>query len=464
MLGMLLPTLALALVLGVGGALLIRSIVEGTHDRLLDASLLAIGERLAVDEEDEVTVDLPAVAFGMLVSSAQDNIYYSVTYEGALVTGYRDLPVADVAALRIGETVHRDGRMRGAAVRIAAQLRRVYGKSSPVLVQVAETRNARRRLEWRMLAGLAATEAGLLGLVGLLAWRAIGRGLEPLTRLSRDIDRRAAPGAVSLTPLDTAAVPEEALAPVVAVNALLERLEGSMGAMRRFTADASHQMRTPLAVLRMQLDLMRRRDALGSEDRAALQDLEGAARRLERLLVQLIALARADAAAEGRAVARCAVDLAAITAEILAERAPQGLARDVELQFERPPAPVLVLGDALLIGELAANLLDNAIRYNREGGVVVVRVAVGPSGARLEVEDEGPGIPPAERSRVFERFYRVNRKDGPEGSGLGLAIVRTLADHLGSRVELCDTATGAGLLVRVHFRSSRDPHGPARSA
>ncbi|MBE7201631.1 MAG: sensor histidine kinase N-terminal domain-containing protein, partial [Parafilimonas terrae] len=187
---MLLPALALALLLGFAGALVIRNVVETTHDRLLDGSVLAIAERLTV-EDGEVSVDLPRVALGMLESQAQDRIYYSVTYRGALVTGYRDLPGLDVDSLSPGVTAHRDGIVRGASVRIAAQARRVYGKPSPVLVQVAETREARQGLERRLLAGLALAELGLMGLIGALSWYSIDSSLRPLTRLSDAISRRA---------------------------------------------------------------------------------------------------------------------------------------------------------------------------------------------------------------------------------------------------------------------------------
>jgi len=454
MAGALLPAFVLAVVLGAGGALLIHNVVETTHDRLLDGSVLAIADRLAVDEDNDVTVDLPPVALGMLESQAQDSIYYSVSYDGAPVTGYRDLPRADVSRLEPGGTEHWNATMRGATVRVAAQARRIYGKPDPVLVEVAETRNARRMLEWRLLGALAALEAGLLGLVGVLVWRGIGRGLAPLTRLSAEIHRRVVPGAVSLHPLDTARVPAEALAPVLAFNALLERLEGAMGAVRHFTADASHQMRTPLAVLRMHLELARRYGTAAPEGRAALDDIEGAARRLERLLAQLIALARADEGAAEGVAADTTRDLAEVAAEVVAGQVPQALARGMEMQFERPDGAVPILGQPLLVGEIIANLLDNAIRYNRAGGIVLVRVARDGAGCRVEVEDEGPGIPPAERAKVFERFYRMARKDGPEGNGLGLAIVRALADRLGAAITLNDRSGRPGLRVAVTFRAS----------
>lgn len=132
--------------------------------------------------------------------------------------------------------------------------------------------------------------------------------------------------------------------------------------------------------------------------------------------------------------------------------APQALATGVDIQFEGPEEPVPIASNELLTQEIAANLVDNAIRYNREGGSVIVRVMAATSGGRLEVEDEGPGIPASDRARVFERFYRIPRRGGPEGSGLGLAIVRALADRLGADVRLHDGKNGTGLLAVVHFR------------
>jgi two-component system sensor histidine kinase TctE len=327
----------------------------------------------------------------------------------------------------------------------------VFGKPDPVLVEVAETTNARHVIENRMLAALGLLEFGLLGLVGWLTWRGIGHGLQPLSALGREIDARSVPGAISLKPLDLSAVPREALAPAVALNALLERLEQSIGAVRRFTADASHQMRTPLTILRTHLGILQRRAIDTPEGRAALDDIEAATKRLERLLAQLIALAHAD---EGGFAGDEAgsVDLARLAAAVVAERIPQALAAGTDIQFEGPEKPVPIAANDVLTGEIIANLLDNAIRYNRPGRPVIVRVAVAETGGRLEIEDEGAGIAASDKARVFERFYRIPRKGGPEGSGLGLAIVRALADRLGADVRLNDGKSGTGLLAVVHFR------------
>ena len=462
---MLLPAMVLALVLGLGGAWVIRDVVETTSDRLLDGSVLAIAERLGLDEENEITVDLPRAALGMLESQAQDRIFYSVTYDGGLVTGYRDLPQTEVARLRPGVIYHWNTVMRDAPVRVAAEARRLYGRAEPVLVQVAETRDARHALEFQLLGGLVALEAGLLGLVGALAWLAIGRGLRPLTDLSAEIGRRSATGAVSLQSLDTIRVPQEALAPVQALNLLLQRLAESMGAVRRFTADASHQLGTPLTIIRMHLELIRRhyRDKPAPiEVSAALDDVDEATQRLERLLAQLLVLARAEESGTESALPVARMDLGECVADVVGERVPQALARSIEIQFEREAGEIPVMSNPILVREIIGNLLDNAIRYNRECGSVTVRLIDHSAGPSVEIEDEGPGIPEAEHNKVFERFHRIARAGSPEGSGLGLAIVRTLADQIGAAVTLKNRPSGDGLLVSVIFPASPRPRAGTR--
>ena len=443
------PAIVLAVVLGLGGMALIHRVVQTTHDRLLDGSVLAIAERVGV-EDDELTVDLPQVALGMLESQSHDNIYYSVTYLSQLITGYKDLPLSGFDRLKVGETGHHDGEYRGNPIRIAAQARQVYGRPGMVLVAVAETVQARWAVEREMLTGLAILEAGLIGLVALLGWYAVDRGLRPLGELKQEIDARGIQGGPNLSPLDLSRVPLEALAPAIAVNSLLQRLDMAIELVRRFTADASHQMRTPLAILRTHLDLVRR---LGSETPAgqsALNEVDNAINRLERLLKQLVTLARVDE----QNIAQPAVenvDLNEIAFNVLSERAPQAFARDIDVQFDRCDGPALTAGNGVLIGELLANLIDNAIRYNRAGGLVLVRILADPTTARVEVEDTGPGIPAAHLARVFERFYRIPMSNGPDGSGLGLAIVKALSDRLGAQIVLSPGAEGQGLLVAVSF-------------
>ena len=447
------PAIVLAVFLGIGGMVLIQRVVETTHDRLLDGSVLAIAERVGV-EDGELTVDLPQVALGMLESQSHDSIYYSVTYLGELITGYKDLPLTGFDRLKAGETGHRDGSYRGKPVRIGVQARQVYGRPGLVLVAVAETVQARHAVEREMLIGLAVLEAGLIGLIACLGWYAVDRGLRPLGELKREIDARGVHGGPNLSPLDLSRVPQEALAPALAVNSLLQRLDLAIELVRRFTADASHQMRTPLAILRTHLDLVRR---LGSETPAgqsALNEVDGAINRLERLLRQLVTLARADEQNIAQPVAEN-VDLNEIAFNVLSERAPQAFARDIDVQFDRFDGRAMIPGNSVLIGELLANLIDNAIRYNRPGGMVLVRTIVDATIARVEVEDTGPGIPEAHLARVFERFYRIPMTNGPEGSGLGLAIVKALSDRLGAEIVLLPAPGGRGLRVSASFPLAR---------
>jgi two-component system sensor histidine kinase TctE len=447
------PAIVLAVVLGIGGMVLIQRVVETTHERLLDGSVLAIAERVGV-EDGELTVDLPQVALGMLESQSHDSIYYSVTYLGELITGYKDLPLSGFDRLKAGETGHRDGAYRGKPVRIGVQARQVYGRPGLVLVAVAETVQARRVVEREMLIGLALLEAGLIGIIACLGWYAVDRGLRPLGELKQEIDARGIQGGPNLSPLDLSRVPKEALAPALAVNSLLQRLDLAIELVRRFTADASHQMRTPLAILRTHLDLVRR---LGSETPAgqsALNEVDGAINRLERLLRQLVTLARADEQNIAQPVVEN-VDLNEIAFNVLSERAPQAFARDIDVQFDRFDGRAMIAGNSVLIGELLANLIDNAIRYNRAAGMVLVRTIVDATIARVEVEDTGPGIPEAHLARVFERFYRIPMTNGPEGSGLGLAIVKALSDRLGAEIELSPGAEGRGLRVSVSFPLAR---------
>jgi two-component system sensor histidine kinase TctE len=209
--------------------------------------------------------------------------------------------------------------------------------------------------------------------------------------------------------------------------------------------------------MRMHLGLVRRHYAeqpASSEVGAALDDAEGATERLQHLLAQLLLLAQAEEDEAENNLPIAPMDLAEAVADVAAERVPQALARNIEVQLERGADHVSVLGNPLLVREIIGNLLDNAIRYNHERGSVTVRVLNDDAGPRAEIEDDGPGIPKAERAKVFERFHRITQAGSPEGSGLGLAIVRTLADRLGAAVTLEDRPSGPGLLASVVFRAA----------
>ena len=384
----------------------------------------------------------------MLENEDRDNVYYSVRQGARLVTGYGDLP-APASPMLPGQAIrHRDAAYRDTEIRLAALARRVYGAAEPVAIEVAETTNGRRRLERGLLFALAALEAPLIALSAVVIWIAVGRGLAPLMVLRREIEARAAPGVVRMDRLPAAGVPQE-LAPLVeAFNILLERLRQSFAAIRRFTGDASHQMRTPLTILLTDLDLVRRLGTASEAGRTAIADAEEGARRLERLIAQLLVLARADEQEAAATAER--TDIVATAAAVARERAPQAIAAGQEVCFESPGdnRPVWARGAAFMIAEMIGNLLDNAVRFNRPGGTVTVRVTDGERPS-IAIADDGPGIPEAELALVFDRFYRV-RREGPPGTGLGLSIVRTIADRLGATVALANRL-GGGLIATIQF-------------
>jgi two-component system sensor histidine kinase TctE len=433
-----------------GGSLVISHVVEVTHDRLLKGSLLAIADRLAV-EDGEVTVDLPRVALGMLETQSDDSIFYKVSVDGQMVTGYNDLPLPSSAALEPEQPIFWDDNYRGNAVRIAAISRHVYGIAKPVLVAVAETEHARDQLWREMIRELALAEIVLLAVIALLTWVAVERGLGPLAQLKRQIDCRGISGSKDFQPLELHMVPKEALAPAQAINELLDRVSFATQILRQFTADASHQMRTPLAALRTHLDLLKRRLASSSEMTDMVMEVDAQVVRLDRMISQLLTLARADEDALVRSPAE-RISLVTKAKRVLAQRAQSAAARNIELQLEVEQDGMYVEANELLIDEIFGNVIDNAVRYGPAGGVVIARLSRDGASAVVDVEDDGPGIPPAERQKVFERFYRIARPDAPDGSGLGLSIVRVLLDRMGGSVELGEGKSLGGLRVTMRFR------------
>jgi len=246
-------------------------------------------------------------------------------------------------------------------------------------------------------------------------------------------------------------VPKEALAPAQAINELLDRVSLATQILRQFTADASHQMRTPLAALRTHLDLLKRRLTGSSEITEMVMEVDAQVVRLDRMISQLLTLARADEDALVRSPPE-RISLVTKVKQILASRAQAAAARNIELQLEVEQDEMSVEANELLVDEVFGNVIDNAIRYGAAGGAVIARLSRDGETGVVDVEDDGPGIPPAERQKVFERFYRIARPDAPDGSGLGLAIVRVLLDRMGSSIELGEGKRLRSLHVTMRFR------------
>lgn len=440
--GMALPMLALAVILGIGGAWAIEETVEAVNDRILAAASRAMADSLSV-EEGTVALDLSPAIFGMLESNARDNVYYSVRHRGRLLTGYGDLPSVAPPGMVDTQVVFGKTRYLNRDLRVVAEARSLPQISGPVIIEVAETLDARNRAARQMLAVLALLEAALVGATAILLPLAVRWGLRPVAQVRDEMDRRAA---ADLTPLPLSSVPRELRDLVRAFNAMLGRLDAAVQGMRRFTADASHQMRTPLSILRAHVEILRRAEPGSAEAQTSIDDIDHASERLRHLLVQLLALARADAAAP-RAVELTPVDLNAIAAAAAGEHALDAVRAGVELGFTPAPAPATVASNPALAGELISNLIDNAVRYNRAGGHVTVSVGAD----TIVVEDDGPGIAAADRERVFTRFTRLDRDTHASGSGLGLPIAQSLAVAIGAEIALLTGSNNTGLRVEIRF-------------
>ena len=319
-------------------------------------------------------------------------------------------------------------------------------------LQVAHALDDRREIAaqtaWRTLLPFAA----LIPFLGVLIWYAVGRGLQPLETMSRAVAKRR-PDAMS--PLAEGSLPQELQPLAVSLNALLRRLDEALSAQRRFTADAAHELRTPLAALKLQVDLAERTTDAAART-TAFAELASGVDRAAHLVEQLLTMARLEPEAPARNFTQ--VDLGALAKDAVVARAALAAGKQVDLGVAGI-APVAVRGDAANLAMLIANLLDNALRYTPAGGRVDVALDNDDGHAVLRVIDTGPGIPPADRGRVFERFHRGTNGVGGNapgvadsaGSGLGLSIVRRIADAHDATVDLADGPEGHGLDVRVRF-------------
>ncbi len=331
-------------------------------------------------------------------------------------------------------------------VQIADQPWRIFSRwdaRHELQIQVGERHDVRNELVQGIALQLLYPMLFALPLLTLLIWISIGRGLSPLQRVAHDVAQRVPQ---HLTTLDTSHIPAEIQPLTDALNALFSRLQLAFEHERQFTADAAHELRTPLAALKIQAQVAQR----AADDitrQHALNQLILGADRATHLVTQLLTLARLDP--DQGLVKRESVDLQALAISVLGQLAPEAIAKDIDLSLT-PAAPINVMGDSGALGILLRNLVDNAIRYTPDGGKVTVDITQQDSHTLLRVTDSGPGIPEAERQQVFKRFYR-GLGTRATGSGLGLSIAQRIAELHGAVIAVDAPEHGAGLCVAVSF-------------
>jgi two-component system sensor histidine kinase TctE len=386
--------------------------------------------------DTRISLAFTAQADAVLRSDSSERIFYTVLdVSGRYLAGDAGLPPAPPFE---GDTpLFWNARLGARELRMVALHATVRGR--PLVIVAAETTSKRNTAARNALVSAIApviflTFAALASII-----IGVGRGLLPVDLLRRELQARSHR---HLRPVSEESVVEELRPLVHELNEMLARLQEAQQTQARFIANAAHQLRTPIAGIVTQLDLARTGDAARATHVEKAR--EGAAR-LARLAQQILSMAAADPVSNP-AAQREPCDLAGIVEGHADAWVRTAMPRGVEVEFDLEKAPIE--GSALLVGELATNLVDNAARY----GARNVRVRTRREGGHslLEVSDDGPGIPPAERSRVFERFQRLNNADG-EGSGLGLAIVREIAQRHGATIAIEDASGRSGTRVSVLF-------------
>jgi len=463
--------------------LVAQNIANRPYDRELGVVVRAIAQQASIEPAaggaaPTVRLQMPSMATELLRADDADNVFFQVLgVRGEFVAGDDTLPVPDEPARQIGELRFRDEAMRDDPVRVAYMWVKVPGApgDGAMLVQVAETLQKRARLANEIIKGVILPQFVILPLAVVLVWFALARGIKPLSLLQQRIRRRESS---DLSPIDERDVPDEVAPLVRAINELLGRLDQSIRTQKQFLADAAHQLKTPLAGLRMQAELAGREIDAGASDaeslKQSLQQIARSSQRAAHMVNQLLAMARTED--REQALRKQELNLAAIVMETVRDFVPKAMDKRIDLGYEGPddsagvPNNVLLHGQPVLVREMVRNLVDNALQYTPSGGTVTARVVADPFGqvVVLQVEDNGPGIAEAERELVFQPFYRP-ADTVVEGSGLGLAIVREVAEQHGAEISVADAqpraaaaahGSGPGTLITVRFPVRR---GPARA-
>lgn len=414
------------------------------YDRwLLDSAKSLVQEVKA--QHDHVTFELPPIAVEVFRWDDMDETFYKVeSQKTGFMAGDDGLPSPAMSDLTKERPFFFDGEIDEQPVRVVSVLTVPETSTEHVLVSVAETVNKRRGMMNDLLMAVILPQILLVVITGFHIWTGVNRGLSPLNDLARMIARRSVK---EFDPIADIGVPLEVRSLTNTINALLQRLGSTLITQQRFIENAAHQLRTPLAGLKIQAER-----ALSADNpatmRLALTHIKNSTDRLAHLNTQLLVLARSESISHSVPELK-QTDLTRLVRECCMDWVPRALERKIELGFDAPETTVQVKGDDVLLRELLGNLLDNAISYGRAGGHISVTIESA-SHAKLIVEDDGPGISLSEQDKIFERFYRVPGSPG-DGCGLGLAIVKEIADLHAAQIKIGDGVAEKGARIEIDF-------------
>ena len=439
-----------------GGAYwLARSSAHTAFDRSLQDEASALAAKVTWSDRGPL-LDVSRQTLELLTwDSADRNSFVMVDLDGFALAGDASVPVPQDRSGSFGQPILFDATVAGEPVRGA-----LFSVTSPMIdrmvsIIVVETKHKRSALTRDLQLAIVGPALALGALTFVLLGSSVRRGLQPLRRLGSEIALREVN---DWRPLSLAQVPAEAVPMVERINTLLLDVKSSLALQRRFVADAAHQLRTPVAGIRvLAQELEHELAALapyapqGAVWQPVLGQLLKSSERLTRLIGQLLSLARSETALSVNAE-QAPMDVVPLVREAAEPAVLQGLREGRSISLDAPDAPVVARAHPLWLGEVVVNLLDNARRYG--GPHIVLRVREVPGGgAEVQVEDDGPGVPPEQLPRLFEPFWRGERADlrNDGGTGLGLAIAREIVERLGGRIDVLSRPQLAGMRFTIRL-------------
>ncbi|MCF7970373.1 MAG: sensor histidine kinase N-terminal domain-containing protein [Methylococcaceae bacterium] len=419
--------------------------VDEAYDRwLLDSARSLVQEVKVAD--GQVYADLSSSALEIFKWDAQDQTYFKMIAEkSGLLAGDTFVPES-FATKDLMLPIFSNNIIHGQPVRVVSMQVPDMNMPENVYIHVAETLNKRHDMMIDILLADLVPQLLLTLMIGLYLFKGVHWGLAPLHKLADEIARRSPR---DLSPISETYIFTEVRTLTDTINQLLESLSLAIVSQQRFISNAAHQLRTPLAGLKLQAERAQRETNVQAMQ-PALRQIQTSADRASHMVTQLLALARSEPVEGNRTLEP--IDLRALVREVCIEWVPKALKKQFDLSFDDPEQPVWIQGDAILLAELLNNLIDNALAYGEHGEEVNVKLLAEPC-ACLSVENAGQCIPSEEQERIFERFYRIQGSAG-EGCGLGLAIVKEIADLHQAQVSLSSRASGDGVVVTVMFNAA----------
>lgn len=467
---LLVPLLSLALVSTFASYFLGLALARSIYDKQLANSADSVIARIKTNG-DKLTVDLPPAALAILKHNYQDDFYFQViSPDGKVISGDKLLPLppsidkngpgSTTASTSLSEADGNkpplpkkyDEEPSFRTIEFKGREIRVMTLTVPtpdslfdhLVIQAAETRNTRKELANQISISIFLAQIAIIICGAGAIWIGVGRGLRPLANVEKAVQARAAG---DLSPLNVDE-PVEIISLIKALNSLFKQLENDIELQKRFTSNAAHQLRTPLAVVTTYCDLVRKM-VKDSEVQGVLGELEAAINRMSRMVNRLLVLARSEPGANSTKPFS-KLELSTIASAVTAAHVPEAIRNKLEFEFLAPAEPAFVYGEQNGLEELISNLIENSILYSEPGDKILVKITVAAGQALLAIEDSGCGIAEDEREKVFERFYRGTATAKP-GTGLGLAIVKEIATSHKATIAVESGANNKGTSITISF-------------